>query len=191
VNQVNLKKLLKTLKLNESRLSMFLGVFVIAIAAIMVLRNFRKTVNDNTTLTNEQVTQTSSETSILTHKVEKGESLWTIAEKYYKSGYKWVDIAKANKILNSNSIEKNQELVIPTLEPIAKADTLGDSIISNKDEATNSISGANYTVQKDDNLWKIAVRAYGDGYQWVKISRENKLTHPGLIHPGNVLTLPR
>ncbi len=53
------------------------------------------------------------------------------------------------------------------------------------------ITGATYEVVKGDSLWKIAVRAYGDGYQWVKIARENKLVNPNLIHPGNLLALPR
>jgi len=53
------------------------------------------------------------------------------------------------------------------------------------------ISGATYEVVRGDNLWKIAVRAYGDGYRWVEIARENKLTNPNLIHTGNILILPR
>lgn len=44
---------------------------------------------------------------------------------------------------------------------------------------------------KGDHLWGIAVRAYGDGYKWVEIARENNLVNPNLIHPGNVLSLPR
>jgi nucleoid-associated protein YgaU len=44
---------------------------------------------------------------------------------------------------------------------------------------------------KGDSLWKIAVRAYGDGYKWVSIAKANKLVNPNLIHSGNVLTLPR
>jgi len=46
-------------------------------------------------------------------------------------------------------------------------------------------------VVKGDNLWQIALRAYGDGYQWVKIARENKLANPDLIHSGNILKIPR
>ncbi|MGA2968080.1 MAG: LysM peptidoglycan-binding domain-containing protein, partial [Candidatus Levyibacteriota bacterium] len=48
-----------------------------------------------------------------------------------------------------------------------------------------------YTVKSGDYLWSIAIRAYGDGYQWVKIAKANNLTNPDLIFSGNVLQLPR
>ena len=47
-----------------------------------------------------------------------------------------------------------------------------------------------YTVKGGDSLWKISQNIYGSGYNWVDISRENKLTNPGLIVPGQTLTIP-
>lgn len=121
-----------------------------------------------------------------THKVLKGENLWRIAEKYYQSGYNWVDIAKANNLTNTNLIEESQELIIPNVT--SKKETIKPQEAAPESE---SISGGNYTVQKGDNLWNIAVRAYGDGYRWGEIAKENNLLHPGLIHSGNVLRLRR
>ncbi|WP_217576314.1 peptidoglycan-binding protein LysM [Mesorhizobium sp. GbtcB19] len=51
-----------------------------------------------------------------------------------------------------------------------------------------------YTVQKGDNLWKIAEKSYGKG-QGAKnnvIFEANKpmLTHPDKIYPGQVLRIP-
>ncbi|MDX8525319.1 peptidoglycan-binding protein LysM [Mesorhizobium sp. MSK_1335] len=51
-----------------------------------------------------------------------------------------------------------------------------------------------YTVQKGDNLWKIAEKSYGKG-QGTKnniIFEANKpmLTHPDKIYPGQVLRIP-
>lgn len=54
-----------------------------------------------------------------------------------------------------------------------------------------AITGNSYTVQSGDNLWDIAVRAYGDGYRWVEIAQANNLANPGLIFSGNVFTIPR
>lgn len=123
----------------------------------------------------------------LRHKVQKGENLWKIAEKYYNSGYNWVDIAKENNLKNPNLIEVDQELTIPSVSP--KKPTV--AISSEKTLNLEPISGTTYTVQKGDYLWQIAVRAYGDGYKWVELAEENKLKNPNLIHPGNTLTIPR
>jgi len=119
------------------------------------------------------------------HTVQRGENLWKIAELYFNSGYNWVDIAEKNNLRNPGVIEPDQKLSIP--EVSAKILT----VAADKKEEAEAISGATYTVQKGDNLWEIAVRAYGDGYKWVEISEENELSNPGLIHSGNILSLPR
>lgn len=116
------------------------------------------------------------------HKVVKGENLWSIAETYYNSGYNWVDIASANSLTNPSVIEEGQELTIPDVAvKIATTNRITETAISSE----------NYTVLKGDSLWKIAVRAYGDGYKWVDIAKANNLLKPGIIHPGNILNLPR
>jgi nucleoid-associated protein YgaU len=50
-----------------------------------------------------------------------------------------------------------------------------------------------YTVKKGDSLSKIAKRVYGDAQQWRKIHEANRgiIDDPDLIHPGQVLKLPR
>ncbi|MEK7534382.1 MAG: LysM peptidoglycan-binding domain-containing protein [Patescibacteria group bacterium] len=56
---------------------------------------------------------------------------------------------------------------------------------------TNLIIGDSYKVAKEDSLWDIAVRAYGDGYKWVEIAKQNNLENPDLIFSENVLKIPR
>lgn len=131
------------------------------------------------TLTQQKNTQTDLEKM---HVVSKGESLWNIAEKYYQSGYNWVDIAKENNIENKVELEVGQKLTIPNVEK-RLATVL-------QEEDIKSISGDIYIVVKGDSLWDIAVRKYGDGYKWINIARENNLVNPNIIHTGNVLTLP-
>jgi len=173
---LNLKSFLKSLKLNESTISAVLGAIVIVVVGILVVNYFKG---------REGIVPSGSKGSTTenalpqTHTVVKGESLWKIAEKYYGSGYNWVDIAGENNLANAGLIEEGQSLVIPKVEAKPAA------------EITNAISGATYQVVKGDNLWAIAVRAYGDGYKWVEIAKENKLTNPNIIHPGNILTLSR
>ncbi len=120
------------------------------------------------------------------HKVQKDENLWKIAETYYESGYNWVDIARENNLQNPNVLEVDQTLKIPEVSP--KTATL---VGQNPQNSPEAISGSSYTVQHGDSLWSIAVRAYGDGFRWSDIAKENKLANPSLIHSGNTLTLPR
>lgn len=118
-----------------------------------------------------------------THTVQAGDSLWKIAETYFQSGYNWSDIAGINRLTDPNNITVGQVLMIPNVQP--KAGTVGTTA---QDVA---ISGTTYTVQGGDTLWSIALRAYGDGFKWSEIARENNLKAPNNIHKGNILSLPR
>ena len=135
--------------------------------------------------------------------VQKGESLWTIAEKKYSSGYNWVDIAKANNLADPSNIHVGDRLILPSVAPKATTIVVKPSVkvtpVLNVQKnttivagnGTNKITGNTYTVVKGDNLWNIAVRAYGDGYKWTAIAQANNLTNPHLIFSGNRLTIPR
>ena len=176
-NNFDLKKILKTIKLNESSISLILGIIVVLIAGILVSKNIK---NNNGSIPQELLNNANSiESKVKTHKVAKGENLWQISVKYYGDGFKWVDVATENKLLNASEIEVGQELVIPELENITTT------------EESPEISEDSYTIEKGDSLWSIAVRSYGDGYAWIKIAKENNISHPNLIHVGNVLKLPR
>lgn len=176
----DLKKFLKTVKLNEEQISMVLGAIVIVIVGVMMVNYFKGKGQTNVPGENTQ----NSNGNV--HTVVKGETLWSIAEDSFGSGYNWVDIKKANN-LTSENIEVGQELVIPEVSPKQPTSTKLVSTVS----TTGTISGDTYTVVKGDDLWNIAVRAYGDGYKWTEIAKANNLVNPNLIHSGNVLILPR
>lgn len=184
VIKLNLKSLLKTLKLNESSISAILGGIVVVVVGILIFNYFK----DNKGIVPSGSKQNAVENILpQTHTVSKGESLWIIAEKYYGSGYNWVDIAGENNLTNASLIEEGQNLIIPEVEAKIATSTSRETLSEN----TNTITGATYQVVKGDTLWNIAIRAYGDGYKWVNISKENSLKNPNIIHPGNILTLPR
>ena len=209
---MNLKSFLKTLKLNESNLSMFLGALVILVVGYLVI-NYFQGLNGGSTITPIGTEET--EISLPTiHTVLKGEDLWKISEKYYKTGYNWLDIATENKIPSPYIISEGQTLNIPDVEPKLLAEDINqkptvtvvvseqsaeEKIISQeqvgttieKTDTEKTIVGPTYKVVKGDNLWNIAVRAYGDGYRWVDIAKTNKLVNPGMIHAGNIFVLPR
>jgi len=190
---MNLKEFLKELKLSEQTVSMILGALVIGAIGIIIFNYFRSVGKQPS---KEEIAPTTEEIKVIeeggkiypeglptVYKIEKGDHLWKIAEKFFGSGYNWIDIAKENNLVNPNKIFEGQELKIPKAE-IRKVKT-------ETTQLGQEISGSTYTVVKGDHLWGIAVRAYGDGYKWTEIAKANKLSNPNLIHPGNILTLPR
>jgi len=192
---VDLKELLKKLKLSEQNISMVLGALVVIVIGVLIFNYFRGV---GTEVTPEE-TPVPGEIQLIeeegklvpeglpkTHTVQAGEHLWMIAETYYGSGYNWVDIARENNLTNPNRLLVGQELSIPKSEVIEPVELplagMGEAIAEDQ-----------YTVEESDNLWEIAVRAYGDGYQWTQIwqANENLVKNPDIIHPGEVLSIPR
>lgn len=194
---MDLKKFLKTIKLHEREISILVGVLLILLVGIFVVRYVR---NLRNALQNQE-TSTKPNNGI-THTVSKGETLWSISQEYFQNGTLWRKIADANNITAPTKIKVGQVLTIPsiseesTLAPTQTKEENAQQKISPQitEEAastTSEITGDNYTVERGDNLWKIAVRAYGNGYKWVEIARANKLHNPNLIHKGNVFVIPR
>lgn len=163
---------------------MVLGALVIVIVGILIV-NYLK---DKRSQTLPEALNTTTQNQIGgTHTVAKGETLWSIAEDVYGSGYNWTDVKNANN-LKSETIEVGQQLSLPDVS--AKKPTATKQVTTIM-PATQTISGDSYAVVRGDSLWKIAVRAYGDGYKWIEIAKTNNLKNPNIIHAGNVLTLPR
>ncbi len=122
--------------------------------------------------------------------VATGDDLWHIAVKAYGDGYKWVEIAKANKLTNPGVITAGTKLALPKVAPTIAQNTM-TTPTPVQVQSANKITATTYTIAHGDDLWDIAVRAYGDGYKWVDIARANNLANPNLIHSGNTLTIPR
>lgn len=163
---------------------MVLGALVIVIVGILVVNYFK----DRRVQTLPEALTTTNQTEVgKVHVVTQGETLWSIAEDVYGSGYNWVDVKSANNLVSEN-IEIGQELVMPDVS--AKQPTATKEVLT-IEQGSDVISGDTYTVNHGDSLWNIAVRAYGDGYKWVEIARVNNLDNPDIIHTGNVLTIPR
>ncbi len=200
-----LKQLLKTIKLNENMLSMLFGVVTVILIGLLVFRMYRANKPEipqeaqQTTAPSEKVGEVAVEVKEDGQKfpaelpetttVEAGQHLWAIAEKYYGSGYNWVDIAKENGLANPGVISAGQELKLPKVA----VKELKTAVVAKADETVkvDKIEGESYTVVKGDHLWGIAVRAYGDGYKWVEIAQANEITHPNYIEVGQEIKLPR
>lgn len=144
-------------------------------------------------VTDKKVAQGNTKPVKSEYTVVAGDNLWVIAEKQYKSGYNWVDIARANKLSDPGMISTGQKLKLPNVEQKIATVTVSQQETKPAVTAptTSKITVDTYKVAQGDTLWSIAVRAYGDGYQWSKIASTNKLSNPDVIHAGNNLKLPR
>ena len=184
-----IKNFLKQLRLNESLISTLLGVGVVLVTGALLYNYFSNKPAGQTSdldLTgleqSEKQDQTGSDNLQVeigeapqglptTHKVAKGEHLWTIAEKYYGSGYNWTDIAATNNLKKPDAITEGMELTIPSLP--AKQQTQARSEVKVVSPAPAAQTGK-YTVESGDSLWSVAVKVYADGYQWPKLWEANK-----------------
>lgn len=204
--ETKLKQLLKTIKLNESMLSMLFGVVTVILIGVLVVRMYGtrqpaiSPEGDKTEVAMEKVGEVTVETKgdgkkyptelPETYTVAKGDHLWSIATKLYGSGYNWIEIAKENKLSNANQIEVGKELKLPKTAVIMPERAMSAEVMEVV-TAVVTITGDTYTVVKGDNLWSICVRAYGDGYKWVGVAKENEIKTPNYIEVGQVLKLPR
>ena len=205
-----IKKLLKSLKMNESQISQALGALVVVVIGVLLFNYFQTTKGEpEITETAEQTTvATSNEVELTTneegkyipkglpttHTVEKGDHLWSISEKYYGNGYNWVDIASENGLSNAGIIEVGMELTIPEASLRYDKDVaMMEEVKEEAQMAGSLIDQTSYTVVKGDHLWDIAVRAYADGYKWADIYNANTdvIADPNVIEVGMVLSLPR
>jgi len=110
-----------------------------------------------------------------THTVVKGECLYVISgySQIYNDPVKWPRIYRANrdKIKDPNLIYPGWVLNIPRGYP-----------------STHTVVAGEY-LSKIASYWEI----YNDARQWPKIYRANsdQISDPDLIHPDQVLTIPR
>jgi nucleoid-associated protein YgaU len=177
------KEWLKNIKLNEEKISRVLGILIVVLTGLLLF-NYFKSVNktgqtgdaSNTTLeTSKPAEQMSVEETVnkglpAEYTVKPGDSLWTIAETAYNSGYKWTDVYQANKtaIANPNVLLVGQKITLPKLE-VAQIKTV------------------EYTVAKGDSLWNIGLKLCNNGYVWPQIATDNRIPNPSVIHAGLVL----
>jgi len=191
--EIKKKNFFSLIKWDESYVSLLIGVIVVIVIAglgIFFVRSQKITQTSSTqfnpSLQIQEDKNVKKDNNQKTYTVKPGENLWSISENFYKSGYNWVDIAKANNLENPGIIFTGNKLTIPKIE--TKTITVS---IQQKQETNKSIAGNSYTIEKGDSIWDIAVRAYGDGYSWTRIAQANSLENPDLIFSGNVLKIPR
>jgi nucleoid-associated protein YgaU len=112
-----------------------------------------------------------------TVRVERGDTLWKIAERHLGSGSEWPKIAAANPSLeNPNHIQAGQRLVLPAKQVAPK------QVPS---------TGTQIQVRAGDSLWKLAAAQFGRGHAWACLAAANpQIEDADRIYPGQVLVIP-
>lgn len=114
------EKIQYDLQNNQSYLNLILGGLIIVVLGVLVYNYFNKPTSDlgsSMETQNEQVQGDVAKDSLPgKYTIKEGDTLFTIAQKYYDNGYKYTEIVKANSLANENQVEVGQEITIPKLE---------------------------------------------------------------------------
>ena len=217
-----LSKIESELKSNQSKLSLVLGALIVLVVGILIFNYFNKGKPD---LGPAQQTETTEQLDVAVgelpgkYTVKEGDTLYLIAEKYYKDGFRFEEIAKANNLVDVNTIEVGQVLEIPKLTdtvamvspepsptpqsamspspspqtPTVAQNSQADLGMGGGDTTIwgSKIEGKTYTVVEGDWLSTISARAYGDIYAYNKLAEASNIPDPDYIVPGQVITIPR
>lgn len=105
--------------------------------------------------------------------VQKGDTLWGLAQKYLGSGSRYKEFMTLNS-LTSTTIHVGLVLMIPGTSKQA----------ADAGKATNT-----YTVKKGDSLWRIAQSILGNGSRYKEIMSLTGISST-TIYAGQVLTVP-
>lgn len=113
-------KLQNDLQGNQSYLNLILGALIVIVLGVLLFNYFTKPNGDLGTAQQSTPALTTADASKDNlpgkYTVKEGDTLFTIAQKYYDDGYKYPTLVAANKLTNENSIQAGQVLDIPKLE---------------------------------------------------------------------------
>lgn len=120
------------------------------------------------------------------HKVEKGETLSSIASSY---GTSWKKMAEYNDISNPNQLKIGQELRIPeSLGSAAPVSSVKRAVpVSSRPVPGTIKQGSSYTVQKGDSLSSVAKRS---GLTVNEIKTANNLKNDSIV-VGKKISIPK
>lgn len=116
--------------------------------------------------------------------VQSGDSWWGIAEKFLGSGAKMNELATYNGKTINSIIHPGQKIKIP-----GKYDDNSSSTVDDNNTANTSTD--TYTVKPGDSWWAIAEKFLGSGTKMNELATYNGKTINTIIHPGDVLKIPK
>jgi nucleoid-associated protein YgaU len=126
-------------------------------------------------------------TGVRSHTIQPNETLSGISKLVYGSSRHYKAIEAANPGVDATKLRPGMVLKIPTLDKAKQV------VKQQAADATSAADGKTYTVQKDDNLYKITRKLYGNGEKQEALYELNKSTigpDSTKLKPGMVLKLP-
>lgn len=101
------------------------------------------------------------------YRVQDGDTLSSISEKFYDDTSRAEELSKTNKDVSDDTLKAGQELVIPDM-PIL--DDIAESLQIDRNRYKKTV----YRVKWGDNLYEIACRVFQNGKRWTVIHDANK-----------------
>lgn len=121
-------------------------------------------------------------------RVERGDTLWSLAERHLGSGERWHEIATLNRgrVMSDGRVFRSEDVIVPGWELILPAGS------------TSATADARvHTVEPGDTLSGIAAETTGDPSNYLQLFEESQridqpvpLENPDLIHPGQQIVIP-
>ncbi|MCC7351163.1 MAG: LysM peptidoglycan-binding domain-containing protein [Phycisphaerales bacterium] len=131
-----------------------------------------------------------------TYKVQKGDTLSSIAKATYGSANYYPHILRANPGLDPHKLRPGMVINLPDPHQVVPNGSTQASDESSAGGSTNTPAldtSRQYRVQEGDSLYKISVKLYGNGKYVDKIYEKNKNligSDPARLKVGSVLELP-
>jgi len=129
------------------------------------------------------------------HTVAEGDSLWSIAERYYGDGNLWPQIKTANPGIDENTLKIGQVIVIPPKREPTPAGREARPATGDQpcEKPTPGVRPHVYRVEEGDTLIGIARNILKNGNRWMEIYELNKdkIDNPNVLPVGLELKLPK
>ncbi len=122
--------------------------------------------------------------------IKEGDSLKSIAEKYYGSAGRERAIADLNFIENPASVKVGEEIIVD-VKPLGKSETIKKAVSNDKISQAFTGEAKTYTVQKGDTLGKIAKQFLGKSSDAGLLIKANPGLNPKNLKIGDVIVIPQ
>lgn len=115
-----LTKVQSDLENRNALLNLILGVLIVIIVGVLIFNYFNRARDLGPSSNIETTTDTSGDVTKANlpgnYTVKADDTLFTIAEKYYDSGWEYVRIVEANNVSDPDNLAEGQVLIIPKAE---------------------------------------------------------------------------
>ena len=122
--------------------------------------------------------------------IKDGDTLKSIAEKYYGSPTKERAIADLNFIENPSSVKVGEEIIVD-VKPLGKSEVIKKAVANEKISQAFAGDNKTYTIRKGDTLGRIAKEILGRSSDAGLLLKANPGLDPKNLKIGDVIIIPQ